>query len=1661
MPRDDALPGDATYRLRDGGQRSVELASADPAVADPVAASLTQDAFDEPLFGDQWHLGSPTGFDINIGNVWDDYTGAGIHVAVIDTGIDPTHPDLDDNIDPINRLNSRTGSHATGSGNPQNGTDNHGTAVAGVIAAEDNDIGVVGVAYGATLVSIYTPLTTSAFALRGLEFAENFDVVNNSWGYGGGGDPFYVDFEDTARRSGEDASFAAYGTAIRNTAEGGRDGLGTIIVFSAGNHFEIGDDVNLSNFTNSRYAITVGATDEAGDPAFFSTPGSALLISAPGVDIATTDRPGSAGFVPNQEPVTLGSSDYVEIDGTSFSAPIISAVSALILQANSGLGARDVQEILAYSARTLNPEDANWQTNGAGNWNGGGLTWSYDFGSGLVDAHAAVRLAESWFLEDVFGLGAATGATFNNEATASGSAAPNLAIPDNSDVGISSIITVAGDVMIDHVEVHLDITHSFVGDLVAELVSPTGMSAILLLQPYLGSASENNVDFTFSSTFFWGEHSAGDWTLNIFDFGPSDTGRLVDWELTAYGDAIAVDDTYYFTNEFGSTFVSEDAARRTLSDSGGNDTINVAAVESASTVNLAAGSAQIAGHTLTIAAGTAIENVIGGDGDDVFSGNDLANMFHGGRGDDTLNGGAGNDLLLGGAGSDFLDGGDDNDTLVGGSGDDVLDGGADQDTADYRSATAGVTVDLGSTIFQSVGADLGQDRLVSIEVLLGSRFDDVLTAAMLGSTLSGRDGDDTLQGADGNDTLLGGEGDDSLDGGGGDDVLFGDEGNEILRGGAGNDTLDGGRGNNVLFGGAGDDLLVMRRDGEFMNGGAGQDLVAVLGRTSVVDLRTAEWSEVEALSYASDEDDIFLLDANSILLANDTSRLRIVGDAGDVLLLDDAWELVACQEIDGATYQIMALGAAVLEVAKYVEVLDGTSWGTPLALNVRTSIDLEEMTSQEGFVFSALLQSDGGSRKQRLSGEQDLNGDGRNDILIRTPEGSMVVFGPSGTGGSAISPADLDGATGFNLPFGSSGTLLGDLDGDGFDDFVWFHDNFAPFLGVTDVAHGAQVLRGGVSPFEATLAIEEHYSAGGAVADFDELNHHLLGSVVVSSAGDINGDGFADFVIGQAFDGPSYFGDASVIFGAEDFFESDQTLADLDGHNGFRVVGSNNYSELGLFVSGAGDINGDGFDDLLIGRAQESYTLNGTLFHFVDEPEVFVVFGAAGGFEAEFAAIDMADDQGIKIGGPGDFDELSALTSAGDFNGDGFDDILIAFGSTVVGQDKTSGDAFVIFGSDEGLPANLDLANLEPANGFQISSSFDSNYLGLLAAGAGDFDGDGYDDIVIGTPNADGGTGAAYVIFGRPDMPTDIVLETMDEAFGIAIHGASGEERIGHLVAGLGDVNGDGLSDIAVQGRAASGTELRTHVIFGVERPTGPYHFDNGDAGSNNLQGGTADDVLFGAGGHDSLNGNIGDDVLIGATGNDVILGDAGRDRLYGGQGNDSLFGGTGNDTLSDGDGNDLLDGGDGDDVLVVRGVLVPSLAEDVSGAKPTGTSVTVTGGAGEDTGTIAAFGLDDTIVVSVTAGGVIEAMDERLNTVTLEDVETIVIELLDGNDTISFGSMAGSDYVRGTVLGGDGDDVLVASDIGPAIGLFGGAGDDTLSGGAGSDVLDGGDGED
>ncbi|MBE9103369.1 S8 family serine peptidase [Vacuolonema iberomarrocanum] len=612
----------------------------------------------DPLFNQQWYLqnsgqtGGKPGIDLNVLPIWQNYTGRDVQVAIVDDGVDYRHPDLNNNynlaadVDTARRL---------ADGAPILLSDNHGTAVAGLVAAERNEAGSVGIAYDATLSSIRLDfeagsLDDTVFALR--QFA-NFDVVNNSWGYG---TPFIDNFAER--------DFAPFQPALEAAVEEGRDGLGTVVVFAGGNARAARDSANYHNLQNSRYSIAVAALDDQGDRTSYSSPGANLLVSAFGGDtntdgIVSTDRVGRNGYA---------TTDYTDdFGGTSAAAPMVTGVVALMLEANPNLGYRDVQEILVYSARQTDRQNSTWQTNGATNWNGGGLASSTDYGFGLVDAHAAVRLAETWRMQQ----------TARNERNLQGDQPSAVTIRDNDTA--SSQIRLTGGLTIEQVEVEVDLTHTWLGDLELTLVSPNGTESLLMSRPSaIATQGLTDLQFTFSSAQFWGEQAAGNWTLRVSDRATADEGVLKNWSLRVYGDDPSPNDTYTYTDSFAR--VGSTASRTRLQDDGGRDTVNAAAVTSNLLLDLRPGIRnRIAGRSLTLTNGTQIEVAIGGDGNDRIRGNETNNLLTGGRGNDQLVGRHGRDRLLGGAGNDRLYGGADRDRLLGNSGNDILQGSVGDD----------------------------------------------------------------------------------------------------------------------------------------------------------------------------------------------------------------------------------------------------------------------------------------------------------------------------------------------------------------------------------------------------------------------------------------------------------------------------------------------------------------------------------------------------------------------------------------------------------------------------------------------------------------------------------------------------------------------------------------------------------------------------------------------------------------------------------------------------------------------------------------------------------------------------------------------------------------------------------------------------------------------
>lgn len=609
----------------------------------------------DPLSVYQWYLYPEIG--INASSAWELSTGKGVKVAVLDQGIDSSHSELSGN---VLISDGRIAATLKPGGDPIYPGDNHGTAVAGVIAAVKNGSGIVGAAFDADLVSIYQsfgnmPGENSLVAsLNGLDYAVNFDVLNDSWGYAPQSIWQTLQNPWAMYDNFRSLQFFAHGEAVKKLAENGRAGFGTVIVQSAGNSFDLGDDTNLHNFQNSRYIITVAATDFNGDVTSYSSPGASILVAAPGGggegwlnDIYTTDRTGANGY---------STGDLTYINGTSFSAPLVSAVVALMLERNPMLGYRDVQTILAYSARQTSENKNTWATNGAKDWNGGGLHFdavTHDLGFGLVDANVAVKLAETWKNPP---------ATSANDIELTTTQYQPTAIPDGNNIGVTKTIYETRPLTVERVEVTVNILHTYIGDLALLLTSPEGTESWLLHRPGSNELlpfgqDQDQIDFTFTTTLSMGETSVGNWSLKILDLATQDSGEFQSWTLNLIGRPATSDDVYVYTDEYAMMSANE-PSRVLLRDIEGVDTVNMAAVSTEIDLDLQPGSTSyIRGAPLRIAIDTYIENALGGDASDRLIGNHLANRISGRGGNDTINGADGNDILIGGSGNDVIIGG--------------------------------------------------------------------------------------------------------------------------------------------------------------------------------------------------------------------------------------------------------------------------------------------------------------------------------------------------------------------------------------------------------------------------------------------------------------------------------------------------------------------------------------------------------------------------------------------------------------------------------------------------------------------------------------------------------------------------------------------------------------------------------------------------------------------------------------------------------------------------------------------------------------------------------------------------------------------------------------------------------------------------------------------
>jgi FG-GAP repeat len=569
--------------------------------------------------------------------------------------------------------------------------------------------------------------------------------------------------------------------------------------------------------------------------------------------------------------------------------------------------------------------------------------------------------------------------------------------------------------------------------------------------------------------------------------------------------------------------------------------------------------------------------------------------------------------------------------------------------------------------------------------------------------------------------------------------------------------------------------------------------------------------------------------------------------------------------------------------------INGTSSGQSYVLfgsrsGFSSSIDLSTINGTNGFKINGIVADDNSGRSVSSAG--DINGDGIDDLIIGA-FGANTDVSRSGQSyvvyGNAAPELDLNGTnnliSGFRINGIAAGdnacwsiSNAGDINGDGIDDLMIGAPNADP--NGTDSGQ-SYVVFGSRSGFSANFNLSTLNGTNGfkinGITAGDNSGRSL------SSAGDINGDGIDDLIIGAPNADPnnlSSSGQSYVVFGRRSGFSTTLNLINLSGNNGFKINGIAANDIAGTSVSSAGDINGDGIDDLIIGAP------NADPNNLSSSGQSYVVFGSRLSTipSLNLSTLNLSILNGItgfRINGITAGDQSgTSVSSAGDINGDGIDDLIIgANGADLSGF--SSGQSYVVFGrTGIGASGTLELSTLNGSNGFIVNGINAADNSGKSVSSAGDINGDGFDDLMIGAfgadPNSLGNSGQSYVVFGHRTFSANFNLSTLNGSNGFKINGIAAGDYSGTSVSRAGDINGDGIDDLII---GAYGSDLngnysgQSYVVFGCSTFSANFNLStlNGNNGFK-INGIAAYDYsgksVSRAG---DINGDGFDDLMIGA----------------------------------------------------------------------------------------------------------------------------------------------------------------------------------------------------
>ncbi len=547
-------------------------------------------------------------------------------------------------------------------------------------------------------------------------------------------------------------------------------------------------------------------------------------------------------------------------------------------------------------------------------------------------------------------------------------------------------------------------------------------------------------------------------------------------------------------------------------------------------------------------------------------------------------------------------------------------------------------------------------------------------------------------------------------------------------------------------------------------------------------------------------------------------------------------DAVWMEGLDGHGLPLWALAKRITRNLWYIfsrrikPALAGAALGSALLLpagplHAQTGSNLSELRGVNGISLNGITSSD---RSGFAVATGDINGDGIADVIIGAkyadPNGlnsageTYVVFGNSSAFDSSLELSSLNGSSGFviNGISGSDGSggavAAGDINGDGIDDVI---------IGaaLADPASNAEagetyVVFGKTSAFSSSINLSSlNGSTGFVINGIDSADQS--GTAVAS--GDINGDGIDDVIIGAPRSDPNSTNDAGetyVVFGKTSAFGTSINLSSLNGSTGFVLNGITASDESGRAVA-SGDINGDGIDDVIIGAKYADPNSNSSA------GETYVMFGKTSAFGSSINLSSLNGSTGFVINGIDTGDISGDAVASGDINGDGIDDVIIGAPQADPHSDFSAGETYVVFGKTSFFASFINLSSMNGSNGFVITGIDTADESGRAVA-AGDINGDGVDDVIIGArfadPNSINDAGETYVVFGRVGVfssPTG--LSNLDGSDGFVLNGINANDQSGRAVAS-GDFNDDGVDDLisgAISGDPGGRTDAgETYVFF-------------------------------------------------------------------------------------------------------------------------------------------------------------------------------------------------------------------------------------------------------